>query len=111
MQALALYTRYSRTAFAALAFVLAASVFLYGTFLLLTVSHAAARAHAAASTKELKAQLSSLESRYLAATQAITPAYAQSLGYVRPAEVATVYAAPKGNTLTLNTLSTSEAQR
>lgn len=104
MHALALYNRYSRSAFALLAFVCAASVFLYGTFLLLAVGHTASRAHAAQSVKEIKSQLSRLESQYLDATQELTPAYAASLGYVRPAEVATVYAAQPAQALTINTL-------
>jgi hypothetical protein len=103
MHALAIYNRYSRTAFAALAFVCAASVFLYGTFLLLAVDHAARHAHAASSLQELKAKLSTLENQYLAATQAITPSYAARLGYVRPSSVETVYATPPAQTLTLNT--------
>lgn len=104
MKAIAFYNRYSRTAFAALACIIAASVFLYGTFLLLAVDHTASRAHAAASLSNLKSRLSSLESRYLAATQDITPQLAQSMGYVRPAQVATVYAQESGHALTLNTL-------
>ncbi len=107
IRALSLYNRYARTAFAALAFVCAASVFLYGTFLLLAVDHTANRAHAASVVKELKGKLSSLESQYLAATQAITPTLAQSMGYVRPQKVATVYAQNPDHALTLNTLSTS----
>lgn len=102
--ALALYDRHARTAFAALAFVCAASVFLYGTFLLLAVDHTANRAQAAAQVKELKGKLSALEGRYLAATQAITPASAAALGYVRVSEVATVYAQQPGHALTINTL-------
>lgn len=104
MQALALYNRYSRSAFAVLAFVCAASVFLYGTFLLLAVGHTASRARAAQDVQDLKSKLSVLENQYLADTQALTPAYAASLGYVKPDEVATVYAAQPAEALTLNTL-------
>ena len=102
MRALALYNRYSRSIFALLAFVCAASVFMYGTFLLLAVGHTASRAHAAQSVKEIKSDLSALESRYLAATQSLTPQYAASLGYVRPAQVATVYAQQPAKGLSLN---------
>lgn len=104
MKAIALYNQYARSAFALLAFVCAASVFLYGTFLLLAVGHTASRAHAAQSVKELKSELSVLESRYLTATQSLTPQYAAELGYVRPAEVSTVYATASTHALTINTL-------
>lgn len=103
MQALTLYTRYARTAFAVLAFVCAASVFLYGTFLLLAVGHTASRANTADAVQELRGKLSSLEGQYLAATERLTPQYAAELGYVRPASIATVYAAAPTHALTLNT--------
>ena len=104
---IALYNQYARSAFALLAFTCAASVFLYGTFLLLAVGHTANRAHAASSVQELKSKLSVLESRYLATTQELTPQYAASLGYVHPSEVATVYAAQATQALTINTLPAS----
>jgi hypothetical protein len=101
---IALYTMYSRSAFALLAFICAASVFFYGTFLLLAVGHTASRAHAATTVKELKGKLSVLEGHYLDSTQSLTPQYAASLGYVHPAEVATVYASTPTESLTINTL-------
>jgi hypothetical protein len=103
MKALALYHHYSRSAFALLAFVCAASVFLYGVFLLEAVAHTAARARAAEAVTELKSKLSDVESQYLVATQAITPARAQALGFVPPKTVATVYAANPSQVLTLQT--------
>lgn len=103
MKALALYNQYSRSAFALLACVCAASAFLYGVFLLEAVGHTAARARAANDITVLKSKLSDLESQYLAATQSITPALAQSLGFVPPATVATVYATDASEVLTLQT--------
>jgi len=103
MKALALYHAYSRSAFAVLAFICAASVFLYGVFLLEAVGHTAARARAGHAVSALKSKLSDVESRYLEATQAITPARAQALGFVPPSSVATVYAADTARVLTLQT--------
>lgn len=110
MKALAIYHAYSRSAFAVLAFICAASVFLYGVFLLEAVGHTAARARAGHAVAELKTQLSSVESRYLTETEAITPARAQALGFVPPASVATVYAAEAAQVLTLQTMPVPAAQ-
>ncbi len=101
MKALALYNLYARRTFALLATVCAVSVFLYGMFLLEAVGHTAARAHAGHTMTELKSKLSAVESEYLAATQALTPARAESLGFVAPKLVATVYAADASHVLTL----------
>jgi hypothetical protein len=107
VNAIALYNQYARSAFALLAFACAASVFLYGTFLLLAVGHTASRAHAASAVQEIKSKMSVLESQYLATTQELTPQYAASLGYVHPTEVATVYASQQAQALTINTLPAS----
>jgi len=96
---LALYNHYSRSAFALLACVCALSVFLYGFFLLEAVAHAASRARSGHEMAALKLELSDLESRYLAVTQALTPARAKELGLVTPQHVTTVYA--ERHTLTL----------
>ena len=101
MKAIALYNHYARRAFALLACVCAASVFLYGVFLLEAVGHTAARARAGYAITALKSKLSIVESRYLAETQALTPARAQSLGFVRPAMVTTVYTTDASRVLTL----------
>jgi hypothetical protein len=106
---LALYNRYARSAFALLACLCAVSVFLYGAFLLLAVAHTASRARAGAAIVELKGKLSSVENRYLAATQELTPTYAAQLGFVRPASVSVVYATEPGNPLTINTSLPSQA--
>lgn len=103
MSMLALYNRYSRSAFALLACLCAVSVFLYGAFLLLAVAHTASRARAGASIIELKGKLSAVEGRYLTATQELTPAYAAELGFVRPQSVTVVYATEPGHPLTINT--------
>jgi len=110
MKALAFYNQYSRSAFALLAFVCAVSVFLYGVFLLEAVAHTASRARAGRAVTELKSKLSQVESQYLVATQAITPARAAALGFVTPKTVATVYATDASPVLTLQTLPPTRAQ-
>jgi len=101
MKTLALYNQYSRSAFALLACVCAVSVFLYGVFLLEAVGHTAGRARAGHAVSQLKSKLSDVESQYLVATQAITPARAQALGFVAPKTVTTVYATDSSHVLTL----------
>ena len=110
MNALALYNHYARTTFAILAFVCAASVFLYGFFLLEAVAHTASRAQASHALVELKSKLSDLESTYLSATQTLTPALASSMGLVAPKAVATIYATNNGTALTLQTLAQPEVR-
>ncbi len=70
-------------------------VFLYCALLLLTVSHAAQRQKAQREIRELTANISSLESQYLAQTQDITARLGQELGMVEPAHTATVYTAAR----------------
>jgi hypothetical protein len=103
MKTVALYDQYARRAFALLACVCALSAFLYGIFLLEAVGHTASRAHAAQDIRNLKTQLSALESRYLSATQELTPSYAAALGFVAPQSVSTVYATDESRVLTLRT--------
>lgn len=100
-KSLAIYNTYSRSAFAVLAGACALSVFLYGVFLLEAVGHTASRARAAQEIKHIKSGLSDLESRYLAATQALTPQKAAALGFVSPKDIATVYAKGNSTVLTL----------
>lgn len=100
MNILAFYHRHIRRAFVLLAIVCAVSAFLYGFFLLEAVGNAASRAQATSAIKEIKSQLSGLESRYLAATQALTPERAAALGFVAPHSVSVVYATDGSQVLT-----------
>lgn len=101
MKALALYHMYVARVAAMLAIVCAASVFLYGAFLLMAVAHAAHMSNAQHEIKSLTGKLGSAESQYLAATNAISLATATAMGLVKPTSVAIVSAAKAGE-LTLN---------
>ena len=90
----------SRTA-AVLAMLCALSVFLYGIFLLMAVQHTAARASAERHTGAIVAGLGNMEMQYLSQQKALTPQYAASLGFVRPKDISTVYAAAEAQ-LTIN---------
>ena len=65
------------------------------------VAHTAGRARAGHAITEIKSKLSLVEREYLSATQTLTPARAQALGFVTPKTVATVYAAVSSHALTL----------
>jgi hypothetical protein len=90
MKALTLYHTHAARIAALLAIICAASVFLYGTFLLMAVAHAAHMSDAQQQIKQLTGKLSSAESQYLAATNAISLATATAMGLVQPASVAVV---------------------
>lgn len=92
----------TRTA-AAVAGVCACAVFLYGTFLLLAVAHAAARTNAQAHIEALRAQVSDLEAEYLAQAKQLTPQRAAELGFTLPAHVSTVFASGPAHSLSLRT--------
>lgn len=95
------YRLYLARAAAAFAGLCAASVFLYGAFLLLAVEHAAALTDAQGKIQDMSAQVSDLEARYLAAEKALTPERATELGFTAPKEVTTVYASGPARTLSL----------
>lgn len=88
----AVYQPYLNRALILLTVVLAMSVFLYGAFLLEAVAHAASKTTADAQIESVSEQLSSLETQYLALTQAITPEKATALGFVAPTTLTSVYA-------------------
>lgn len=77
---------------ALLSIVLAASIFLYSTFLLEAVAHTAAKTIAERQLQSITEQLSSLEGQYLASTETLTPQKAALLGFVTPVAVTSVYA-------------------
>lgn len=90
MKALTLYHTHAARIAALLAILCAVSVFLYGTFLLMAVAHAAHMTDAQQQIKDLTGTLSSAESQYLAATNAISLATATGMGLVHPEHVAMV---------------------
>ncbi len=95
-----MYQPYVSRTLVVLAVLLTISVFLYSAFLLEAVAHAASKTVAQNQTQKLTEHLSSLESQYLALTQAITPERAALLGFVAPTIVASIYA--KGETGSLS---------
>ena len=96
------YDVYLGRAAAALATLCALSVFLYGTFLLMAVAHTAARTDAQKQIVEVSSHLSELEMQYLSITRTLTPERAQSLGFVAPTTVVTVFTAPTATALGYN---------
>jgi len=85
------YQPYIPRVIAFLAVVCALCAFIYGFFLLEAVAHAAARDSAESQIQTITKKLSALEAQYLAATQSLTPARAQELGYVVPQSVTAVF--------------------
>ncbi len=99
---LALYHLYVRRAVAILVALIVVCAFLYGFFLLEAVSHAANQAQARREVATLSSKVGKLQSQYLTATKALTPERARALGFVAPAQVATVYANTPGLSLSAN---------
>ncbi len=99
MYALALYNYYNRKVMALLGALIALSAFAYGGLLLGAVAHAAHRSDAESKIHKLIATVSALESQYLKRTEALSPDAAQTLGFVAPKELSTVFVAAQ--TLTL----------
>ena len=99
-RAIALSLSINRTS-AVFAALIACGAFAYGVLLLLTVMHAAGQHRAEARVRDLSVQVAQLEARYLAQTQAITPATVSELGFVKPTHIATVYTGGGANTLSL----------
>lgn len=95
------YNQYIRRVVALLALVCAVSVFLYGTFLLMAVAHAASIASTIRQVRTVTTEVSKLESTYLTLTKSLTIGDATSLGYIKPAAIAVIYATTPGG-LTLN---------
>ncbi|MDB5224890.1 MAG: hypothetical protein JWO43_512 [Candidatus Adlerbacteria bacterium] len=78
-------------------------VFLYGTFLLMTVMHAAGRQTAQVQLRAIAAQVGQMQGEYLSKSQSITPDTVATLGFTKPHEVVVVYQAAGATTLSLNT--------
>lgn len=78
------------------------SVFLYGIFLLMAVTHTASRTEAERQINKISAHLGDIEMTYLTQQKALTPQRAAELGFVKPLTVSTVFASAGSKTLTLN---------
>jgi hypothetical protein len=102
MYALAItYTPYLKRAMAALAAVVALSIFLYGIFLLEAVGNTAKRAALERDVRALSSKVSGLEQAYLSATREMTLERAKAMGFVVPSEITTVYATRGSHSLSL----------
>lgn len=101
---LPLYNLYLTRVAATLAIFCTVSVFLYGIFLLMAVTHTASRSAAERQITSISAHLGDIEAQYLSEQQTLTPKRAQELGFVKPLAVSTVYATANTHTLTLNTI-------
>ena len=102
MHSITLYNTYLTRVAAALTIVCTLSVFLYGIFLLMAVTHTAGRTAAERQITNLSAHLGDMEMQYLTEQKSLTPERALALGFVAPSAVSTVYTAADTNTLTLN---------
>jgi hypothetical protein len=91
MNIFALYNAHIARAYALFAAVCAISVFMYGVFLLMAISHAAKLSSIKQESKELTSKVGLLESKYYTYTKELTPERAQSLGFVTPQDIARVY--------------------
>jgi len=100
MTAVALYNQYIRRVAALLALICAVAVFLYGTFLLMAVAHAASIAGAARQVRTLTTEVSKLEATYLTLTKSLTITDATAMGFEKPHQIVVVYA--QQGALTLN---------
>ncbi len=82
-----------------LAATIATSALLYGIFLLEAVAHTASRAAVERELRSLTAALGELQTDSLKKTKTLTLARAAELGFVKPTEVATVFATEANRTL------------
>lgn len=93
MRSIALtYTPHLGKLMAFFAVVIALSLFMYGFFLLEAVAHAASLTDVTRSIRTHTLEVSKLEELYLEATKGITLDRAQSLGFVAPEAISTVFA-------------------
>ena len=103
MNTITLSQHYSARAATILGGVCALSVFLYATFLLLTVTHAAGRTALERQINTIASEVSDMETQYLVATKDITPDKALALGFTQPSQVSTVFATAGALSLSLRT--------
>jgi heme/copper-type cytochrome/quinol oxidase subunit 2 len=96
-----IYTPHLRRIMAALAVVVALSIFVYGVFLLEAVGNTAERTALERQVRTLSSKVSGLEQAYLIKTREMTLERAQTLGFVVPSEVVTVFATKDVHSLSL----------
>ena len=96
MQALAICNQYAGRAIALLAALCALFVFLYGTLLLLAVSHAAQANAAEREVRALSQKVSVLEGQRLALQKTLTLQRGMEFGLVSPRATTVVYAPSQG---------------
>lgn len=99
MTFLALYNQYSAKIAGMLAAACVFSVFCYGAFLLMAVSHAAGLRGVEEKVATIEAKVSSLQTTYLERTKTLTPEVARSMGFVEPTKQSTVLAQGSGLSL------------
>ncbi len=97
MRLTALYDKYFNRVLAVLCGLIILSICLYVAFLLGAVAHAAGRTAAERQVGKLAAQVSTLESRYLAETQSLSQSKALAMGFVvpQPSQISTIFANTK----------------
>ena len=102
MHTITLYNTYLARTAAVLTILCTVSVFLYGIFLLMAVTHTAGRTAAERQITNLSANLGDMEMQYLTDQKSLTQERALALGYVTPSNISTVYANAGAETLTIN---------
>ena len=86
------FASYLNRAAVVLGCVCAVSVLLYGIFLLEAVAHAASQTTAQRQVRQVSAELSDLEAKYLSYSRGLTIEKALELGFVLPKDTTTVFA-------------------
>ena len=102
MHTITLYNTYLARTAVVLTILCTISVFLYGIFLLMAVTHTAGRTAAERQITNLSANLGDMEMQYLTDQKSLTQERALALGYVTPSNISTVYANAGAETLTIN---------
>jgi len=87
-----MYHSHVRRIVTILGVVIAVSVFLYGTFLLMAVAHAAAIAKTNKNIRTVTTEVSKLENSYLTLTKSLTLGDAIAMGFLKPSSIAVMYA-------------------
>lgn len=104
MNRIAVYHIYVTRLAACLAVCCALSVFLYGIFLLMAVTHTASRTAAERRSTSISTHLGDTDMQYLTQQKTLTPERAAELGFVKSTSVSTVFASASTHTLSLTTL-------
>jgi len=84
--------------------VIVLSACIYVTCLMLAVGRTEVRARAEASNKEIGSELGSVQAKYVAALQSVTPERAAALGLIQPAPADITYVDTAARMFSLNAL-------